>query len=254
MYSKIGPFELVIGGSMLIFMISLFFIIMYFYYSRKMMISKLNHQKDLLKNEIIIIENERKRIARDLHDEVGASLAYIGLNLNQINNYKIENKDFNEKLILCYNQLNKTIQDVRRISHGLLPPVLEMFGLTPALEEYINGLNSKININFNPVDDFNIMDPNISLQLYRVILEIINNSIKHSGGQNINIKMEKHLHQNIITIEDDGIGFNFEKMKQTKGLGLKNIISRLEAIDAEFKFDIIASKGSRIRITLSEVK
>jgi len=257
MQETIGTFELIIGGSIFIFIISCLFIILYYYFSRKIIINKLQqnhltleHQKELLKNEIAIIEKERKRIARDLHDEIGANLAYIGLNFNQIAKEFPLSVPLSDKMALCQSQLNQAIADVRRISHDLLPPILEMFGLIPAIQEFINNIHSSFHVNFSYDESFNLIDPDKALQLYRVLLELINNSIKHSGGDTITIQFSD-LHPTMkITYSDNGIGLDINEIKQNTGLGIKNIISRLELIGADFKCNTAIANGFQIEILL----
>ncbi|PLW97389.1 MAG: hypothetical protein C0593_08830 [Marinilabiliales bacterium] len=189
MDTSLRPFDVIIAGSVIIFIIAAIFIILYYYYSRKMVMAdleknqiSLDYQKELLKNEIRVIEKERKRIARDLHDEVGANLSYVNLNLAQLEKSLPEDRKLNEKFQVCSTQLNKSIADVRRISHALLPPVLDMFGLIPAIQEIADNVESDIAISVEADDSFNDFDKDRSLQLYRMMLEISNNSIKHSGG------------------------------------------------------------------------
>jgi signal transduction histidine kinase len=261
MPESIGTFELILGGSILIFIISGLFIILYYHFTRKIVINKLqqnrltlDHQKELLKNEIAVIEQERKRIARDLHDEIGANMAYIGINLAQLAKEcpSTTSSSFNEKITICQNQLNQAIADVRRISHDLLPPILEMFGLIPAMQEFINKLNAQLKIEFTFDDSFNRLNQETALQLYRVMLELINNSIKHSGGDKITIQFNDLGETRKIIYTDNGIGFDMSAMKISNGLGLKNIISRLEAIEAQYSYITTLEKGFQTEIIIKE--
>jgi signal transduction histidine kinase len=261
MPESIGTFELILGGSILIFIISGMFIILYYHFSRKIVISKLqqnsltlDHQKELLKNEIAVIEQERKRIARDLHDEIGANMAYIGINLAQLAREcpSTISSTFNEKITICQNQLNQAISDVRRISHDLLPPILEMFGLIPAMQEFTNKLNAQVKIELTFDDSFNNLTQETALQLYRVMLELINNSIKHSGGDKITIHFNDLGETRKIIYSDNGIGFDMSTMKKNNGLGLKNIMSRLESIDANYSYITNLNNGFHSEIVLKE--
>jgi two-component system, NarL family, sensor kinase len=258
MQGTIGTFELIIGGSIFIFIISCLFIILYYYFSRKIIITKLQqnhltleHQKELLKNEIAVIEKERKRIARDLHDEIGANLAYIGLNFSQIVKEYPVNVSLSAKMSVCQSQLNQAIADVRRISHDLLPPILEMFGLIPAIQEFINNVHSSFQIEFSYDDSFNLINSEKALQLYRVLLELINNSIKHSGGDTITIRLLDLQPSGKIIYSDNGIGYDINEMKYSTGLGIKNIISRLELIEADYKCDTTKVNGFQFEILIN---
>jgi signal transduction histidine kinase len=259
MQKTIGTFEIVIGGSILIFVISVLFVIPYYHFSRKMIINKLQqnnmmieHQKSLLQNEVRIVEKERKRIARDLHDEIGANLAYIGMNLDQVIKECPHHEKQNETLLTCKKQLNKTIDDVRRISHDLLPPVLEMFGLPLSVQEYLDKLDSSFRIDYRFDESISSLNPETSLQLYRVILELINNSIKHSHGDTIHLKMEDHGETIEIALSDNGIGYQKEMIFKNDGLGMKNIMVRLESIGASYSIGSGTHKGFFIRIVLNK--
>lgn len=258
MNKGLTPFDLVIAGSVLIFIITILFIVLYFYYSRKMVIAdleknkiSLDYQKELLRNEIVVIEKERKRIARDLHDEIGANLSYVNLNLAQLESSVSENQQLKEKFQMCSSQLNKSIADVRRISHALLPPVLDMFGLVPAIQEIADKVEADINISIETDDSFNDFDIDLALQLYRVILELINNGIKHSGGTEIFVYFETIEDKKTITIGNNGTPFDFHEKIKTGGLGLKNIISRIESMDAEWQVPKL-NHGFEIKIILNE--
>jgi len=258
MDTSLRPFDVIIAGSVIIFIIAAIFIILYYYYSRKMVMAdleknqiSLDYQKELLKNEIRVIEKERKRIARDLHDEVGANLSYVNLNLAQLEKSLPEDRKLNEKFQVCSTQLNKSIADVRRISHALLPPVLDMFGLIPAIQEIADNVESDIAISVEADDSFNYFDKDRSLQLYRIILEIINNSIKHSGGSKINIRFTSVENRKVIIAANDGEAFDFHEKIKTGGLGLKNIISRIESMDAEWSVPTL-NEGFEIKIIINE--
>jgi signal transduction histidine kinase len=205
-----------------------------------------------LKNEIAVIEKERKRIARDLHDEIGANLAYIGINMAQISKECPNEGPFIEKMSVCQTQLNQAITDVRRISHDLLPPILEMFGLIPAVHEFINNQNSSFEIDFSYDETFNQLNQETALQLYRVILELISNSIKHSGGENITIQLKNLNGTRKVIYFDNGVGFDMNAKKNSNGLGLKNIICRLESILAHYSCNTNLKSGFQMVIDLNK--
>jgi two-component system, NarL family, sensor kinase len=259
MQETIGTFELIIGGSILIFIMSGFFVLLYYHYSRRIVLNKLHqnhlvleHQKALLKNELLTIEKERKRIARDLHDEIGANLAYVGMHLGQIAKDCQPNLELTDKIEVCQNQLNKTIGDVRRISHDLLPPILDMFGLVPSFQEFFDRLDSSFEVDYTYDESFNQLSSDVSLQLYRIILELINNSVKHSQGSQIHLKLKDNGPTKEVVYSDNGIGYRFDEMCAKSGLGLKNIVARLDAIGAKYHFDTQQKSGFFMNIILNE--
>ena len=259
MLQEIDAFTLVFIGSGLIFLVVAIFLIIYYRYANRLMGAtvknnqlKLDHQKDLLKNEIDAIDKERERLARDLHDEVGALLSYISMNLS----VKTE-KDTNKELINSINDnkknLDEAIEKIRHISHSLLPPTLDLFGLQVAIEEFINSLKTNLKFDFSSSFDLTLLPKDHALHLYRLIMEFVNNSVKHSKGDTIKIQFTKSNASYHILIADNGIGFDYEKAILTSGMGLKNIESRLNSLEAEHTLDS-NKNGTQVLIKLSKSK
>ncbi len=214
---------------------------------------KSNQQEEILRNTISSQEKERKRIAQDLHDEVGAMLSVVKLNVG-----RIERKS-NEQLAKelageTKNYLDDVITQVRRISRGLLPPSLEKLGLFYALEELVNWVNKSDQLDigcWKGGDQFRF-EPSKELALFRILQELLNNAIKHSGADKILIKArfsEKYL---ALSITDNGRGFNVEDKMHT-GLGLKNLESRSQIVGARFKMKSKPGSGTIAIICLKLV-
>lgn len=193
--------------------------------------------------EISTLENERKRIVSDLHDELGPVLSAVKLHLNHLENISDENKkivDFSNK------HIDEIINKIREISYNLLPNTLVRNGFVKAVEEYIEKIKQAhpINIRFTCSDDF-VLSKDKEINMYRILQEVIHNTIKHSQAHSlvIELKVEKNiLHMNIA---DDGVGFNYqEKMQKGPGLGLLNLQSRAEVIDAHFTLQSEKGKGT----------
>jgi len=184
-------------------------------------------QKKLLNAEIETTERERSRIAKDLHDSIGMDLVSIKLMANQIAKKPVE-KDVLEIQL----QLQKTISEIQNIIYGLTPSGLKLFGLSHGLENYISMVSKnhpvEINLDFEGNE---IKDQQIGAMVYRVIQELVTNSIKHSQCKviSIDIKVSSTLIQ--ITYRDNGIGFDPDKVKP--GLGLSNIRSRVESLEGD---------------------
>ena len=255
MLQELSTFNIIIIGlSLVIFLVSMV-ILFYFRYSRKMVLSELNssrqkiaHQKELLKHEVETIEKERIRIARDLHDEVGAMLSYTSMNISRVLE---DDQSVSEiKNIIKKNKktLDDALQEVRRISHDLLPPILDMIGLQAAIEDFIEKQSGKLKFNTTFIGDFSHLDKSHSLQIYRVLLEFINNSVKYSNGDLISLQINYKDEILVINISDNGDGFKLEETG--KGLGLSNMENRLEAINAEHNFLTEINKGTSLYIKL----
>lgn len=198
-------------------------------------------QKKLLSAEIETTERERSRIAKDLHDGIGMDLVSIKLMANQIAK-KPEEKDVLEIQM----QLQKTIAEIQNIIHGLTPSGLKLFGLSHGLENYISliGKNHPAHIHL----DFKgneIKDEQVGAVVFRIIQELVTNSIKHSRCETISIKVNVTSSYIQIAYRDNGIGFDLNNIKP--GLGLSNIRSRVESLEGNIQVESDAA-GTRYSI------
>jgi len=182
-------------------------------------------QKILLEAEIEATERERGRIAKDLHDGIGMDLVSIRLMANQLAK-KTEDKDALEIQSL----LQKTISEIQNIIYGLTPAGLKLFGLSHGIENYISMVrkNHSTSINFDFQGD-EVKDEQIGAVIFRIIQELITNSIKHSYCSTISIQIKVSSSFIQIVYRDNGIGFDLNNAKP--GLGLSNIRSRVESLE-----------------------
>jgi two-component system, NarL family, sensor kinase len=202
-------------------------------------------QKLLLNASLELQEEERQRIAADLHDDAGPLLATIRLYLNE----NLVNLDKNTQLQSIYNAkqiVDDTIMLIRNISHSLMPPTLKNFGLESAIADFFQKINSSAVINASTrFHDYKSkrLDANQELLVYRIIHEVVNNIMKHSGATFIHLTQNNKEKFFYIRIHHDGKGITQEKYDKLssspRGLGLKNIRSRLELLDGKifFEFD-----------------
>lgn len=193
-------------------------------------------QKEVLQATILTQEKERQRIAQDLHDEISSKLIAISLNLNLLESPKTESSSKAEiiKNIIKIN-LN-TIDNSRKIAHDLLPPVLEKFGLKIAIEELVSDYNNSksINISCHNKISFENLKPDFALQIFRIIQELINNSIKHGKATQINIDFSELSSTSFqCNFSDNGLGFDASKNEFKKGLGMRNIESRIDFLNGK---------------------
>lgn len=214
------------------------------------------YQKELMYATINSEEKERKRIARDLHDEVGEVLSTIKMNLGAVN-IKLKKSGVEEDLTaLTRNLLDDTITNVRQISKDLLPPTLEEFGLAQALTEIALKVQDASGIKI--VKDLIDFKPRLAaereLALYRVIQEMMNNAIKHSGATQFELSMKEKNGILQLSFADNGKGFDLNVVKKSnsgmQGLGLKNLENRVGAAGGIMIYTTAPGKGSRIDIEL----
>lgn len=205
---------------------------------------KAEQQEQILKNVVLAQEKERKRIAQDLHDEVGAMLSVVKMNVGRIENKstdEIPQKLAHETKIF----LGDVITQVRRISRALMPPSLEKLGLSFALDELVNWINKSdaVRVEIDKSGEPYRLDKKKELAVFRIVQELVNNALKHSKADVIAIKMRFTSNYMAVSIADNGIGFEPNELKST-GLGLKNLENRAEMIGAEYKMKSFPGKGT----------
>ncbi len=192
--------------------------------------------------EIKTLENERKRIASDLHDEIGPLLSTVKF---QIAHLDAIDKHEQELIAKSGEHIDMIIKRMREIANDLLPNILERRGLVLAIEDFINRTNGQKNLNITFVHQIaNRIPKDIELNIYRIIQEIIHNTIKHAQANVLKISVQTDQEILRLLTADDGKGFNFEEIvRQKKGLGLLNLQSRTEIMKGEFKV-LSASAGT----------
>ncbi|MEO1449923.1 MAG: sensor histidine kinase [Bacteroidota bacterium] len=219
---------------------------------REMREQEVAHSRALLAASIQSQENERQRIARDLHDEIGAMLSTVKMKVSQAR--RKANPDLSPGLAETADLLSDSIQNVRRISHALLPPVLEKFGLAAAVRNLIDSART----DDGPRLEFQAKGKELrwelqqELGLFRVVQELLNNALKHAKAQEIAVQLVMRPDQIQLEMTDDGAGFDFaEKKAASAGLGLKNIESRIQTIGGEVLFESKLGMGTRILVSIS---
>jgi two-component system, NarL family, sensor kinase len=204
-------------------------------------------QQILLKASIHLQEEERQRIAADLHDDAGPLLATARLYLNE----NLVNQDKATQLQSIFQArqiLDDTIQLIRNISHSLMPPTLKNFGLESAINDMAQKISGSGTINASSRfhDYKERLKQEKELVVYRIVQELINNILKHSNSSFIHLTQNTHGDNFLLRIHHDGRGIvqaDFEKLnKSSIGLGLKNISSRLKVISGNIFFEKDASQ------------
>jgi signal transduction histidine kinase len=211
---------------------------------------EIEHQKELLQTIIESQETERKRIGQDLHDDVGTALSSLRLTIEMFKPGQVqENNDRHVKL--SKEIIDKVIKDVRNISHNLSPPALSYYGLAAAIEEKASIINHSGQLTITLTNDAEDLLKAISLPasvaLYRVLEELINNTIKHAGATQSGIKIASDEDNAIlINYSDNGKGMNESSVKI--GMGMQNIESRLTVINAKYEIETAVGKGFFMKI------
>lgn len=213
---------------------------------------KARHQFEILQSSIAVQEEERKRIARDLHDELGAALSITRMHIVQIEEQNAGRDDeLTSRLKNVRQMTEKALASMRRISHELMPPLLENFGLIPTLEAMANEINKigKLRVEIIVEENFSRQSSAIELGLYRICMELINNTIRHAEADRIRIHLQKESHRLRIDYRDNGKGLP-EGITKT-GVGQRSIETRIHSMGGNFNMKNSEDGGVQVSIDVN---
>lgn len=211
---------------------------------------KASHREELLHSNIEQVEAERHRIATDLHDELGGIFSTLKLKINQID----QKSDAAELMAQSREIIDAGIASVRRISHAMTPPGLEMFGLADALMSLCQKADSPdLNVEFEAPADFPRLPVKTELGLYRIAQELLNNAIRHAGASKISVHLSRSGQEICFEYTDNGKGFDLSILQSRKGLGLKNIEARANHLNAAIEWHTRPGEGLKtiVKVPLS---
>lgn len=193
-------------------------------------------------------ENERSRVAKDLHDGIGQLLSTAKLTLSAID--QPPSAEAGKMLTNSMQILDEATREVRTISHNLMPATLTRIGLGAALQDLFMKINESnlLRIELDVVGLENRLPPSTEIAVYRVVQEIINNMIKHSKADTITVKIVRSESSMYLSISDNGVGFAKELIAKSTGLGWKNIFSRIAMLNGEIDVDTESGSGTSINI------
>lgn len=228
------------------------------FYQKKMLQEQLKRQlmeadfqKKMLQAALDSQENERRRLAADLHDSIGAMLSAIKVGLSTIGRRQPDLDGLTD----TKQMLDETIESVRSISRDLMPSTLEKFGLGQALKEMCERITStaQLPVHYEEEGEPLSLEKSKEVMVFRIVQELLNNAIKHSDATTINVETTWN-HGVYISVQDNGKGFDFNKQKVNgsyKGLGLFNIENRARLLGANVLFEKPSQGGSKISLKLS---
>ena len=238
-------------GTITMILVALGLIVFIVFYQRKIIAKQrkindleLDNQKKLVAAEINTKEREQKRIAQELHDDIGASLTAIRFMTQQIDDSQQVKGDL-------MNALGDAAGKVRRISNDLLPHVLEELGLKDALVFLTADLNKQGKVKFIFIDSKSeklALEKSEELSIYRIVQELCNNIMKYAEASNVEIVFKSVRTGLMVDVIDDGNGIIPEKNQRSESLGLKNIESRIQYIDGSIKRSLRKTKGTIVTI------
>ena len=217
------------------------------YNSQQKKVAREKIREERLRNKMIIEaeEKERTRIAKDLHDSLGQMLAALKMNLNTLSPGPNGNDQFKKTTQI----LDDTITEMRSISHAMMPESLVKNGLAQALMDISNHVETnqtKVAVN---VQNWKGWTSTGEYVLYRIVQELLNNTLKHAEAKHVNIELNQFDDEINLIYEDDGKGFSLQNV-QSDGIGLKNMNNRISTINGHIEFDSKPGSGTTAIISV----
>ncbi len=204
--------------------------------------------RDVSARSQLSVEDERKRVARELHDGIAQELAALRVRLRLAR--VAPDRHLREQILEDVGDgIGDAIEELRRVARGLRPPALEMLGLATAIESYARPVAEAAGMAVDLVaeDVSGLMPPETELALYRVLQEALSNIVRHSGAASVRIRMHRDGAGVRLSIRDDGKGFDVGRTGREKGgLGLFGMEERAAAVGG--RLDIVSARGRGTRV------
>lgn len=221
---------------------------------KQVLLNQINkHQESLINAIVNAQEGEREHIARELHSGLGGLLSTVRELLDDFKNKYVPAKEGDEAILSkSISLVNDVRTDLKAISRNMIPGVLVRKGLRAAIKDYIGkvSLAGSFELHFESVGNEERLEGTVEIELYRVIQESINNSIKYAEAKEVTIKIMQDEQQFNVVVEDDGKGFNVNELGEENGIGLKNMKSRITHLGGKVEIDSKPDKGTKVIIDL----
>lgn len=218
-------------------------------------ISELETQQQLTAAEAVLKgeEQERTRLAKDLHDGLGGMLSGIKFSFNNMKGNLVMTPENANAFERSMDMLDSSIKEMRRVAHNMMPEALVKFGLDSALKDFCNDINQSgaLKINYQSIGlEYSQIEQTMAITIYRIVQELINNSIKHASASSAIVQLTKSGSELVLTVEDDGKGFDTKILTHVKGIGWSNIQSRVEFLKGRLDVNSHPGKGTSVLIEL----
>lgn len=196
-------------------------------------------------------DRERKRIAEDLHDRLGSTLSAVKLHLNALDGNILPNMP--APLVQNLNGLlDQAVDEVRDIAHNMVSGVLAKFGLTAALHDLKGSIEAsrQIKVDLLVLNLDERLEGTVEINLYRIIQELVSNILRHANAGEITIQLNKFGQELLLMVEDNGKGFDPSLASQDRGMGLRNVASRVDALGGRLSIDSGRGRGTTTTIEI----
>lgn len=218
----------------------------------KLQEQQIAHQQQLLNTSVEIQDEERKRFAADLHDEIGGGISTILLSVSKLKKEPVEDTNIVEQSDTIRTQLNNLLKKTREISYNIMPPTLEDFGLHETLSDLCYTLSEAdtLVIDYEWNGDEKRLNFSQELALYRIVKEVLVNVVKHANATTVVITIDNTSESFKLVLKDNGAGFEIKTTK--KGAGLRNIKDRALILGAELTISSKINTGTSVRLHLNK--
>jgi two-component system NarL family sensor kinase len=218
-------------------------------------IAELETEKQLTATEAMLKgqDDERTRLARDLHDGLGGMLSGIKLFFMNLKELMAKCLDDQEQFDRSLDMLDGAIMELRRVAHNLMPEVLLKFGLNTSVNDLCDNItrNSSINVSYQSTGLENFSpDQTTSVIIYRIVQELLNNIIRHASALQAFVQLDFHDNNLEITVEDNGMGFDTSLLLTSAGIGWSNIQNRVEYLMGKIDVQSVPKQGTTVNIDL----
>jgi signal transduction histidine kinase len=218
-------------------------------------IEQLEQEKQLLSTQALLRgqEEERSRMAKDLHDGLGGMLSGIKLTLGAMKGNMVLTEENARLFTGALSKLDQTISEMRRVAHSMMPEALLRLGLGQALNDYCNGLSESsadLTINYQQFGLEERLPNDTEIVVYRIVQELLTNVVKHSEASEALVQLIRQENLLMLTVEDNGRGFSVENAQKSFGSGLNNIRSRVGYLNGSIDTKSEPGKGSSFHIEI----
>jgi len=210
-------------------------------------VKQLEQEKQLAATQALLDgeTQERTRLARDLHDGLGSMLTGVKHNLLEMKKGATLEFANVERFDKALGLLDRSVQEMRRVAHHLMPDSLSRFGLKPAVSDFCSALPS---VQFAYYGNESRLDPKLEVMIYRSIHELVNNALKHAGAGEIMVQIIREPDRIAFTVQDDGCGF--DTSVETEGMGLQNIRTRVASYNGMLDIHSKTGEGTEVNVEL----
>jgi two-component system, NarL family, sensor kinase len=219
---------------------------------QQLRINELETEKQLTATEAVLKgeEQERTRLAKDLHDGLGGLLSGVKFSLSNMKDKLLITPDNMAVFERSLDMIDTSIKELRRVAHNMMPEILTKFGLDEAVKEYCNTINATklLRVKYQSLGMDSRLNNSTEIIVYRIVQELLNNIMKHAAATEVFVQLIRDHDRLNIVLEDNGKGFEIASLENSKGAGWVNIRSRVEYLKGRLDIHSVAGKGTLVNI------